>query len=865
MSPIEISLDCAIQEASSSVPNKSGVDRQTGGTRRPRVKGKFLFAGDEKIWVRGVTYGPFRPDATGSAYHDREVVERDFAQIKANGMNAVRTYTVPPRWLLDIAHRNGLYVMIGLPWEQHVDFLDNRAGARSIEDRLRRGVYACAGHSAVLCYAIGNEIPSPIVRWIGRRCTERFIERLCRSARKEDPGALFTYVNYPSTEYLQLPFIDLVAFNVYLESQESLEAYLARLHNLAGDRPLLAAEIGLDSLRHGQHAQARALDWQVRAIFSAGCAGTFVFSWTDEWHRGGHDIEDWKFGLVSRNRQPKPALAAVRKAFAETRLSSDVDWPRISVVVCSYNGARTIRDCLEGLRKVRYPNFEVIVVDDGSTDSTAEIADEYGFVVIRTENRGLSSARNTGMEAATGEVVAYIDDDASPDSDWLTYLATTFMRTKHVAVGGPNIAPENDGFIAHCVDQSPGNPVHVLLSDGEAEHLPGCNLAIRKAALQAIGGFDPQFRTAGDDVDACWRLQQKGWTLGFSPAAMVWHHRRNSIRQFWKQQLNYGRAEAMLERKWPDKYNGAGHLTWVGRVYGNELQFTLGLRDRIYHGTWGSAPFQSLYQPAPSLLAALLTLPEWYLVNIALVALSGIGILWKPFLMALPMLGLSAGLPFIHVVIRVARLRCKTKPQRYFHRLKFRLVTAFVHMLQPLARLYGRLMWGLTPWRRSLTGFYPPWPSGFTLWSQRWQAAEERLQLLEATLRTERAVVLRGGAYDRWDLEVRGGFVGATRTQMVIEEHGAGQQYIRFRFWPRCSPIWVVFTTLFASLSAWAALDQAWSASALLATITVLMALLLVRDCAAATDALTRAARQLRDDNASACRSQGILERGEPA
>ena len=321
------------------------------------------------------------------------------------------------------------------------------------------------------------------------------------------------------------------------------------------------------------------------------------------------------------------------------------------------------------------------------------------------------------------------------------------------------------------------------------------------------------FVSAGDDVDTCWRLQQKGWTLGFSPAAMVWHHRRNSIRQFWKQQLNYGRAEAMLERKWPDKYNGAGHLTWVGRVYGNEFQFTLGLRDRIYHGTWGSAPFQSLYQPAPSLLAALLTLPEWYLVNIALVALSAIGILWKPFLMALPMLGLSAGLPFIHVVIRVARLRCKTKPQRYFHRLKFRLVTAFVHMLQPLARLYGRLMWGLTPWRRSLTGFYPPWPSGFTLWSQRWQAAEERLQLLEATLRTERAVVLRGGAYDRWDLEVRGGFVGATRTQMVIEEHGAGQQYIRFRFWPRCSPTWVVFTTLFAYLSAWAALDQAWSAS----------------------------------------------------
>src|SRR5213078_2847526 len=121
---------------------------------------------------------------------------------------------------------------------------------RSIEARVRVGVRSCAGHPAVLCYTIGNEIPAPIVRWYGKRRVERYLEQLYRAAKEEDPEGLVTYVNYPTTEYLQLPFLDLVCFNVYLESQERLEAYTDHLHILAGDRPLIMSELGLDSLRH---------------------------------------------------------------------------------------------------------------------------------------------------------------------------------------------------------------------------------------------------------------------------------------------------------------------------------------------------------------------------------------------------------------------------------------------------------------------------------------------------------------------------------------------------------------------------------------------------------------------------------------
>jgi GT2 family glycosyltransferase len=808
---------------------------------RPEAKGKFLFAGDEKLYAKGTTYGAFRPDDQGREYQDLRRIEADFAQMAANGINAVRIpHTTPPCSLLDAALRHGLRVMVGLSAEQFVGYLIDRKQAPDIEEAVQTKVQAVADHPALLCYAIGNEIPASVARWLGRRRVERYLYRIYRAIKQADPCGLVTYVNYPSTEYLDLPFLDLMSFNVYLESEERLTAYLARLQNIAGDRPLIMSEIGLDGLRNGEITQAEVLDWQIRTTFASGCAGAFVFSWTDEWHRAGAEVDDWEFGITRRDRTPKPALSVIRSAFSEVPFPSDLCWPRISVVVCSCNGSQTIGECLQAISKIRYPNFEVIVIDDGSKDNTATIAAQYDIRLIRTPNHGLSHARNVGWQAANGEIVAYIDDDAYPDADWLTFLAQTFRKGDYAGVGGPNISPPDDGPIAACVANSPGGPRHVLLTDTEAEHIPGCNMAFLRSALEAVGGFDVQFRVAGDDVDICWRLQERGWKLGCSPSAQVWHHRRNSLRTYWRQQSGYGKAEALLEKKWPEKYNSAGHPIWQGRVYSSGWNRIVGTSTRIYYGEWGSAPFQSLYERGPGHLQSLFMMPEWYLFNLALASISILGLLWRPLLAVLPLLALSAALPVANASAAAAR----SQFNRPGFQLPLRILTAVLHLVQPAARLHGRLVHGLTLWRsRVPPGFVAPVPRKTAVWTERWQAPEARLESIETFLRKKGVPVQRGGGCDHWDLQIQGGFWGGARMLMAVEDHGAGTQYVRCRVWPKCFAGGLALSIMLVVASAAAGFGGAWPVCMLLGAGVLLSVYKTIRDSGGASAAMQQGIR----------------------
>jgi hypothetical protein len=426
----------------------------------------------------------------------------------------------------------------------------------------------------------------------------------------------------------------------------------------------------------------------------------------------------------------------------------------------------------------------------------------------------------------------------------LQYLASAFMSGNDAGVGGPNIAFQDDTFVAKCVDHSPGNPTHVLLTDRVAEHLPGCNMAFRKSCLATIGGFDAKFRIAGDDVDLCWRLQERGWQLGFQPGAMVWHHRRGTVPTYWRQQLNYGRAEAMLERKWPEKYNAVGHLTWSGRLYGKGFwHFFYHNKRRIYHGSWGTALFQSVYSAPPGSFASVLMMPEWYLFIAALAIILPFGTIYVSLPYALILLAVAVAPPAIHAWLCGQRAFFHGVQQKSWHGQQLATMTAWLHFLQPAARLAGRLRQGLTPWRqRGGERIVSPWSKSIVVWSQEnWRAPEDRLKALELAMRDSGAVVVHGGEFDRWDLEARGGILGCARLQLVIEEHGNRRQLVRLRAWPVALPSVLVAASAFATLAMFAAVNLEWTAWAVLNLPALALLFRVIYECGSAMDVIVNA------------------------
>src|SRR5438477_5656139 len=320
---------------------------------RIRPVAKFFFEGDRKFFVKGVTYGPFKPDALGNYLGKPEQVDVDLALMREVGLNLVRIYHVPPRWFLDRCSSAGTRVLVTLPWAKHIEFLRYRKARQEIADAVRDAVTAHAGHPAIFGYLVGNEISSTMVRWLGVRRVTEFIERLIRIGRADDPDVLFSYATYPPTEYLLPQNVDFFCFNVYLHTQRDFELYLLRLQNLTGERPLILGEFGMDTIRHSQEEQAEMLGWHIESVVKRGLAGTIFFAWTDGWFTGDKEITDWAFGIVTRERAPKKAYSSLREKLGQANsFLSHCPLPRapfVSVIVCSYNIGQTHAACLASL------------------------------------------------------------------------------------------------------------------------------------------------------------------------------------------------------------------------------------------------------------------------------------------------------------------------------------------------------------------------------------------------------------------------------------------------------------------------------------------------------------------------------------
>jgi O-antigen biosynthesis protein len=748
----------------------------TTSNDRVHVDGKFLRLGAQKFFLKGVTYGPFAPDESGCTFASREQTARDFAQILQLGANTLRVYYVPPRWFLDLAHEHALKVFVDIPWEKHRCFLETYEMREAAFECVRGAARACAGHPALLAFSVANEVPAEIARWHGAREVANFIDRLVIEVKAIDPGALCTFASFPPTEFLRPSEIDFVTFNVYLHERPIFESYLARLQTLANDKPLVLGEFGMDSQREGEDRKCDFLREQIECAFRGGVAGTVVFSFTDDWFRGAQQVTDWSFGLVTRDRKPKFSFAAVQSSYNMAPHFPLPRPPKVSVVVASYNGGKTLRTCLESLLRLNYPDYEIILVDDGSTDDTPKIAAEFPRVkTIRQENLGLSAARNTGIRAATGAIVAFTDSDCRADEDWLYYLVSDFLRTDYAAVGGHNFLPPEDSPVAAAVMSAPGGPVHVMITDREAEHIPGCNMAFHKYALEEINGFDPVFRKAGDDVDVCWRLQQAGYKIGFSPGAFVWHYRRATVKAYLRQQAGYGEAEALLAQKHPEYFNVLGNSVWHGRIYSSSIAGIVLQRPVIYHGIFGSAFFQQLFERQPSFALMVCTSLQFHLL--VLLPLALLSVWWQP---ALPIF-LSAILLTLGVAV-VAGIQAALPRDR--RRWWSRPLVAAMFLLQPHIRTYARFKQRLQVTHTCTGATIRPTQinaddRGF--WSAHGADRYALLRKLHTRLDKEGCLWRLDSGWDPFDMLVRTTKWANVQLTTVQEELSGGRKFIRCR------------------------------------------------------------------------------------
>ncbi len=233
----------------------------------------------------------------------------------------------------------------------------------------------------------------------------------------------------------------------------------------------------------------------------------------------------------------------------------------ISLVIPTHNRKDTLRRCLAAATGQCYPDYEIIVVDDGSMDGTVEMV-RRAFPQVRyirqEPNRGPAAARNRGIEAAFGEIIAFTDDDCLLPPDFLSRLADGYRRYPEVAgVGGYLEAPE-EILGSNPFARYEAYVTHQVYHAGSEEYLGGfeCpaggtnSMSYRRAVLLEVGGFDESFPyAAGEDADLKWRVVQRGYRLLYVPMKVL-HLQPYTLRSFWHQHLRHGQGAVHFERKY---------------------------------------------------------------------------------------------------------------------------------------------------------------------------------------------------------------------------------------------------------------------------------------------------------------------------
>jgi len=221
--------------------------------------------------------------------------------------------------------------------------------------------------------------------------------------------------------------------------------------------------------------------------------------------------------------------------------------PFISVIIPARNEESTIGKCLDSLKNLNYPKelLEFIIINDGSTDKTQDIAESYNVNVIKTEGVGPSAARNIGIEQAKGELVAFTDADCIVDKEWINQLLLGFNYDNIIGVGGEQKSPPDEIWFGRVVQDYLklmgfiGGYTKSHKKITEVDHNPTCNVIYKKAVLEEVGGFLKGL-WPGEDVELDYRIKKRGYNLAYNPDAVVFHYRPKTLMRFARMMQKYG-------------------------------------------------------------------------------------------------------------------------------------------------------------------------------------------------------------------------------------------------------------------------------------------------------------------------------------
>jgi glycosyltransferase involved in cell wall biosynthesis len=564
--------------------------------------GKFFDRAGVKFFLKAIRFGD--SSSTGT-FEDKIAVGTLLRGFRAAHTTAVVVDEYEAESILDLVAQADLFAIVEL--ELQPEELFSRRAVRHAIVRLRKRVADLRYYPGVIGYLLHCALDADELRSRGIEIARTRLSRMVSAVRSVDANGMVGVKHQAGTLGLTLTDEDFLYALIPPLAPDELRSSVIRLHNLAQARPVVL-EFGDATPNY---------DDLVACAFGLGAAGVVMQRGPIDNPRSTRPADGSLSLKILRVSEFLPFLALNGSCPPQPVLT-----PKVSVVICAYNAERTMRACMESVRRLDYPNFEVIIVDDGSRDATPQIAADYPeFRLIRQPNKGLSVARNVGLHAALGEIIAYTDSDCVVDPHWLTFMVSAMVEGELDGCGGPNYAPHEEGRIEGCVAASPGAPCHVLIGDDRAEHLAGCNMVFRKAALEDVGGFDPQFTAAGDDVDICWRLIDEGYVLGYCPSAFVWHFRRNTVKAYYGQQRGYGKAEAMLFFKYPERFNVLGQVKWRGTIPGIARTLPGGRRSRV---GWvrGAQWFERVDEMTLTVFAVAPMTAEWTTFTAALVILS---------------------------------------------------------------------------------------------------------------------------------------------------------------------------------------------------------------------------------------------------